>query len=136
MGNHLALFESVFGGIAVDENGGCAFTFGCERFESAIAVGIRVAHQHDLALDVDALLTEKFVVLGIAAVCIDQRCRHFSGSGHAAPRRAYALVLHVRIAGDRHLSQAGSVMHGRDHFQKSELWIAAVDIVAADDDLL
>ncbi len=26
-------------------------------------------------------------------------------------------------------------MHGRRHFQRSELWIGAIDVVAADDDI-
>src|SRR4029077_18883545 len=71
-GDHLTFLEPVFGGIAVDEKGGRAFALGGERFESTIAVGIRVTHQDDFAFDVDALLAEKFVVFGIAAVGVDE----------------------------------------------------------------
>src|ERR1019366_8098827 len=55
--------------------------------------------------------------------------------GQAAPRRTDAFVLHVRIAGDGHLAQAGAVVYGGDHFQKGALGIAAIDVVAADDDV-
>ena len=135
VGDDLAFLVSVFGGIAVDENGGSAFALGGERFEAAVAVGIRVAHEHDLAFDVDALLAQKGVVFGIAAVGVDERGGNFTGGGHAAPRRAYAFVLHVGIAGDGQFAQEGAVMHGRGHFQEGTLGIAAVDVVAADDDV-
>ena len=114
---------------------GRAFALGGERFESAIAVGIRVAHENDFTFDVDALLAEKFVVFGIAAVGVDERSGHFAGGGHAAPRRTDAFVLQVRIAGNGQFAQDGAVVNGRNHFQRSEFWIAAVDVVAADDDV-
>ena len=56
VGTNLALFISVFGGIAVDEEGGRAFALGGERFESTIAVGVGVANQDDFTFNVDTLL--------------------------------------------------------------------------------
>src|SRR5258708_34854547 len=69
----------------------------------------------------------------MAAVGVDEWSRHFAGGGHAAPRGAYAFLLHVRIAGDGQFAQDGPVVYGRGHFQKGALGIAAVDVVAADD---
>jgi len=99
VGNDFAFFVSVFGGVAVDENGGCAFALGGEGFESAIAVRIGVADEDDFAFDVDALFAEKIIVFGIAAVGIDERGCDLAGGGHAAPRRADCFVFQVGIAG-------------------------------------
>ena len=136
VGNDFAFLESIFRGIAVDKNGGRAFTFGGERFESAIAVGIGIADEDDFTFHVDALLAQKIVIFGIAAVGVDQRSGDFSGGRHAAPRRADAFVFQVRIAGDGHFPQHGAIVNGRDHFERSEFWIASVNVVAADDDII
>jgi hypothetical protein len=136
VGNDFAFLVSIFGGVAVDENGGSAFALGGEGFESAIAVRIRVADEDDFAFDVDALFAEKIVVFGIAAVGIDERGCDLAGGGHAAPCRADTFVFHVRVAGDGHFAQAGAIVDGCDHFERSELGIAAVNIVAADDDVI
>ena len=113
----MTFLVSVFRGIAVDENRGRAFALGGERFEAAIAVGIRVADENNFAFDVDALLAQKFVVFGIAAVGVDERRRHLAGRRHAAPRRTDALVFHVGIAGDGQFAESGAVMNGRNHLQ-------------------
>ena len=135
VGSDFALLVSVFGGIAVNKDGGRAFALGGERLETAIAVGIRVAHEHYLAFDVDALLAEQIVVFGIAAVSVDERGSDLAGRGHATPCGADAFVLQARIAGDGQLAQDGAVMNGRNHFKRSGFWIAAVNVVAADDDV-
>src|SRR6202041_672822 len=111
-GDDLTFLVSVFGWIAVDENSGCAFAFGGERFESAVTVGIRVADEDNFTFDVDTLLAEKFVIFGIAAVSVDEWRGYFARSGHTAPRQTDALVLHVRVSGDGQLAEAGAVMHG------------------------
>src|ERR1700693_3774713 len=67
---------------------------------------------------------------------VDKRSRYFAGGRHSTPGRADAFVLQVRIGGDGQFAQNGAVMNGRDHFERSELWIAAVDIIAADEDVL
>src|ERR1700675_4201955 len=67
---------------------------------------------------------------------VDKRSRYFAGGRHSTPGRADAFVLQVRIAGDGQLAQNGAVMNGCDHFERSELWIGTVDIVAADNHVL
>ena len=85
VGIDLAFLVSVFLRIAVDEHRGRAFALRGERFESAIAVGIGVAHEDDLAFDADAVFAQQIVVLGIAAVGVDDGRGNFSGDGHADP---------------------------------------------------
>src|SRR5580692_7577085 len=67
---------------------------------------------------------------------VDQRSRYFARGRHSTPGRADAFVLQVRIAGDGQFAQNGAVMNGRDHFERSELWIGTVDVVATDDNVL
>ena len=136
IGNDFAFLESVFGGIAVNEKCGGAFALGGERFESAIAVRIGIADEDDFAFDVDALLAQQVVVFGIAAVRVDQRGGHFAGGGHAAPGGADVFVFGVGVAEDGQFAQEGAVVNRRDHFQKGGFGIAAVNVVAADDDIL
>src|SRR4029077_18692001 len=69
----LAFLVAVFLWIAVDEHRGGTFALGGERFESAIAIGIRVAHEDDFVFDADAVLAQQIVVFGIAAVGVDDR---------------------------------------------------------------
>ena len=87
VGNDLAFFESVFGRIAVDENRGRAFALRGERFESAIAVRIRVAHEDDLAFHIDAVLAQQIVVVRIAAVGVDHGRGDLAGDRHAESTR-------------------------------------------------
>src|SRR5207302_7808649 len=53
VGIDLAFLVSVLLWVAVDEHRGGAFALGGERFESAIAVGIGVAHENNFAFDAD-----------------------------------------------------------------------------------
>src|SRR5258708_17379279 len=71
IGDNFAFLVAVFGGIAVDQDGRRALLLRSKRLESTIAVRIRVAHEHDLAFDVDALLAQQSIVVGIAAVRVD-----------------------------------------------------------------
>ena len=56
-----------------------------QRLEPAIAVGHRVAHERNLALDVDALRGEPVVIGRIAAASVDE------WSGHLARRRVRVM---------------------------------------------
>ncbi len=100
VGIDLAFFVAVFLRVAVDEHGGRAFALRGEGFESAIAVGIRVADEHDLAFDADAVLAEQVVVFGIAAVRVDDGSGDFSGDRHADPGAGYGGIFRVIVAGE------------------------------------
>ena len=75
----LSFLISIFGGIAVNQYGGRTFPLSGERFEAAITIGIRVADQHDLAFDVDSILAQQFVVIGIAAMGVNNRRGDLAG---------------------------------------------------------
>ena len=47
---------AVLGGIGIDQQPGGAVPLGRQRLEAAVAVGIRIAHDHDLAFHADAVL--------------------------------------------------------------------------------
>ena len=135
VGIDLAFFIAVFGGITVNQNCGGAFALGGERFESAIAVGIGVAHEDDFVFDADAVLTEQIVVFGIAAVGVDDGRGHFAGDRHAEPGAADSGIFRVVIAGERGFAETGLIMGGGDHFERGGFGIGAVHVVAADDDV-
>src|ERR1700722_8674698 len=67
---------------------------------------------------------------------VDKRSGYFARSRHSTPGRADAFVVQVRIAGDGQFAQNGAVMNGCNHFERSELCIGTVDIVATDDHVL
>ena len=65
--------EAVVRGIGIDQDAGRAVLLRRQRLEAAIAVRHRVADQHDLAFDVDAVLREPVVVGRVAAAGVDDR---------------------------------------------------------------
>ena len=85
---HVALAVAVLRGIGVDDHRRRALAFGGQRLEAPVAVGIRVAHDHDLALRVDALRAQQVVVGGVAAVGVDGRRRHVARRGERRPGAA------------------------------------------------
>ena len=105
VGIDFAFLVAVFLRIAVNQNRGRAFALRGERFESAIAVGIGVAHEDDFAFDADAVLAQQIVVLGIAAVGVDDGRGDFAGDGHAEPGAADGGIFRVGIGVDRSLAQ-------------------------------
>src|SRR5262249_32910393 len=88
-----ALLVAIFLRIAINEHRRGAFALRGERFESAITVGIRVAHEDDLALYADAVFAQQIVVFRIAAVRVDDGSGDFSGDGHAGPRAGDCWIL-------------------------------------------
>jgi len=71
IGENFSFRVAIFRGIGINEQSGRAFPFGGERLEAAIAVGIRIADENDLALYADTVFPKKIVVFGIAAVRVD-----------------------------------------------------------------
>ena len=92
-------FVAVFGGIGIDQERGGSQAFGGERFESAIAVGIGISHQHDFPAHIDAVLAQVVVVFRIAAVRVDDRRGNFSRSRIAEIRAGHVWDFSCR---DRH----------------------------------
>ena len=135
VGIDFAFLVSVFLRIAVDEHRGRALALGGERFESAIAVGIRIADEDDLAFDADAVLAQQLVIFRIAAVRVDDGRSDVSGDRHAQPRAADRGILRVIVAGKRRFAENGLIVRGSDHLQRCALGIGAVDVVAMDDDV-
>ncbi len=127
---------SVFGGIAVNQNCGRAFALGGERFESAIAVRIGIAHEDDFIFDADAVLAQQIVVFGIAAVGVDDGRGHVAGDGHAEPCAADGGIFRVGIGIQRSFAERGLIVDWSDHFERGRLGIGAVNVVAADDDVV
>ncbi len=97
VGKDFALLVAVFCGVRVNEQCGYAHALRRERLESAVAVRIRVADEHDLALHVDALLAQQFVVFRIAAVGVYHWRRYFAAAGEADPCRRDIGIRSVGI---------------------------------------
>lgn len=89
-----------------------------QRLEATVAVRIRVAHDRDLAVQIDTLGFEPVVVRGIAARGIDQLARHIPRGGHAEvgePGSDAALgILGVAVFLQRRL-EPGRREHGDGH---------------------
>jgi len=93
----LALLVSVFRGIGINKDSGSAFVLRGESFEAPVAIGIGIADENDLALHVDAVLAQDFVVLGITTVRIDDGRSNVGVSGHAQPAGSDVRILGVGI---------------------------------------
>ena len=130
-----AFFVSIFGGIGINQDGGGAETFGGEGFESAVRVRIGVADQNDFAADVDAVLAEVIVVLGIAAVGVDDGSSDFSRRGISEVGAVGFGILGVGIEVVGIFAQGGDVAFGLDHFERNLAWGGMQDVVLVDADV-
>jgi hypothetical protein len=67
-----AFLEAIVGRVGVDQDAGGTALFRRQRLETTIAVRDRIAHEHDLAPDVDAALREPVVVVRVPAAGVNE----------------------------------------------------------------
>src|SRR5215207_7609125 len=76
----LAFAESIVRRVRVDEDAGEPALLCRQRLEPAVAVGYGVAHECDLALQIDTLCRQPVVVLRVSAARVDHRASDIAGS--------------------------------------------------------
>ncbi len=102
----VALAVAVIHRVGVDDQRRDAAPLGLPGLETTIAVGVRVADDGDLAAGVDALCDQSVVVLGVAAVGVDDVRGDVAGARHAEIGEVRAdsvrvLVHRVAVLGER-----------------------------------
>ncbi len=132
LGEHLAPVGAVFGRIGVDDHRRRALAFGGERLEAAVAVGIRVADDDDLARRIDAVLAQQRVVGRVAAVGVDDRRGHVARRREGRPGAADRRLRRVRILGVGVLAQRRHVVARRHHFDLDAPRVRRQHVVTAD----
>ena len=93
----LALDESVFGGVGVDDRARRAAALRLVDLVTAVRIRVRVPHQHDLALEIDAHAVEHLEILGTAAVGVDDLGAHFSRCRVAMEGHLRRVVVSARV---------------------------------------
>jgi len=115
VGEDFAALEAVLLRIGINDHRRRAFAFGGQRFEAAIAVRIRVANKNNLALHVDAVFAQKFVVFGIAAMRIHDRRVDFARSRQPRVGRLHARIFRIGINVVSVFAKARFVFNRRGH---------------------
>src|SRR5208282_2842735 len=136
VGKHFAFSVAIFGRVRVNQQGADAETLRGEGLEAAIAVGIRVADEDDFAAHVDAVFTEHLVVLGVAAVGVDDRGGELAGSGESHVGGGDGGILRVGVGVVGVFAEAGAIGDGRDHLQLGGLGAGVPDVISAEHDLV
>ena len=93
----VALAITVIHRVGVDDQRRNAAPFSFPGLETAIAVGVRVADDGDLAAGVDALCDQSVVVLGVAAVGVDDIRGDIAGARHPEIGEARADAVRVLV---------------------------------------
>ena len=116
--------------VGVDDDAGRAFPLRGQRLEPAIAVRIRVADDDDFALRIDTGRAQPIVVLGVAAVGVDDRRGDVTGRGERQPRLADVLVRRVGILLVGLFLQRRHVASWRHHLHPHLARVRRQDVVA------
>ena len=117
VGIHRALGVTVFSRIGIYKDSRGAQAFGSQRLESAIAVGIRITHQHDFPAHINSMLPQIFVIFRIAAVRVNHRRRHFARSRIAQIRAINFRIFGVRVHIVGGFAQPGAIVSGLHHLE-------------------
>ena len=104
-GVDLAFGESVVGGVAIDDDAGRAAKL--REVDLHATEVVAVAHEDDLALDVDVQVFELLEVFGGAVVRIDDFGREIAGGRRTVKGGDDARVILVRIVGNVFGSRPG-----------------------------
>ncbi len=116
---HRAQARAVLGGIRVDDRARGAAPLGLVHLVAAVRIGVRVPHQHDLALQVDAHAVEELEVLGAAAVRVHDLGAHLSRGRIAVVRHLRRVVVELRVLVGR-VGVFGEVEHLVDRLPDGE----------------
>ncbi len=129
-GKHFPARVAVFRRIGINQQCSRAFALRRQRFESAVAVGIRIANQHNFPFDVNAALAQQIIIFGIPAVRVDHFRRDIARRRVSKVSSVDGGILCIRIRFDGVFAQRRHVAHRRGHFQRNTARTRMQNVVA------
>ncbi len=115
---HRSAFETVLGGIGIDQKSGNAKAFRSERLEATVAVRIGISHERNFPSHIDSVFAEVGIVLRITAVRVDERGGYITRSRipEVCAGNIWVLCIGIHLVGC--FSKHCVVGLGRNHLER------------------